>query len=370
MVVVPEQLIGVGGLQRHARRRRARRRSVDLSQCGTGIEGIGELGPIQAVCRRAAVAKAKQCRIGVAGLGPGRVAVLGLLIEDPHMGDTVDRPGRRDLDLAGQIDIADAVVRGLRRSVGGAVILLQQFDRDGRGRTEVILGRAKVEVKFSLVALGADIAIEAANVRRGKIAKSVVMHAFERDIGGKIIDLFAPLRRTLHAPERSAHGVDFGAVIVEAVFHLHDDGAAERIQSERGIVGHQIHGLYGGGRNQIPVDGVAERLIDAHAVLINRKPLRCAGHRRSNEAAKFYVRLEWVAGNFIDGNARHVLLQGIGDVQRPGLLDLIGVDDIDARRHLVGIDIGAGKRRGRINQDGGDGADPAGCALVAATFGA
>ena len=349
VIVVPEQLVGIGCLQRDAARCRMSRRSIVLSQHRVRIEGIGKLNSVQAVCRVDAVTKTKQRRIGVAGLRSRWVAILHLLIEDPHMGDTFDRPGRCDLDLPGQIEIANAVVQGLRRGVGGTIILLQQFDGYRRGRAEIIFGRTHVEVEFSSIVLGADVAIETANVRRRKVAKSVVVYSFECDVGGKIVDLLAPLRRSLHAAERSTHGVDFGAVIVEAVFHLHNDRAAERIQPERGIVGHQIHGLYGGGRNQIPVDGIAECFIDAHAVLINRKPLRSARNRGSNEAAKIYARRKWIAGDFIDGDARHVVLQGIGDVQRIGSLDLIGVDDIDTRRHLVGIDAGAGKRRRRIH---------------------
>ncbi len=283
------------------------------------------------------------------------------------MGGAVERPGRRGLDLPGQIDVADAVFGGLRRRVGRAPILLEQFGRHGRGRAEIVVGRADVEMKFAAVVPVADIAVEASHIRRREVAKAVVVQSFERAVNGEIVDLLAPLRRTLHAAERTAHGVDFGAVIVEAVLHLHHDGAAQRIQSERGIVGHQVDGLYRGGRNQIPVHGIAERLIDAHAVLINRKPLGGARYRRSNEAAKFHVRLKRIAGNFTDGDARHVLTQGVGDVQRPGLLDLIGVNQVDARRYLVRIGAGAGKRRG-IYQHSRYGPSHAGSILIAAAF--
>ena len=64
------------------------------------------------------------------------------------------------------------------------------------------------------------------------------MQPFERAIDGEIVDLLAPLRRALDAAERAAHRVDLGAMIVEAVLHLHVDRAAQRIEAERGIVGH------------------------------------------------------------------------------------------------------------------------------------
>jgi hypothetical protein len=115
------------------------------------------------------------------------------------------------------------------------------------------------------------------------------MQSFERAIDGKIVDLLAPLRRTLDASERAAHRVDLGALIVEAILHLHVDGPAQRIETERGIVGHHGDRPDRGGRNQIPVDGVAERFVDAHAVLVNRKSLRRARRpemRRSRETAR------------------------------------------------------------------------------------
>ena len=149
------------------------------------------------------------------------------------------RPGRRRLDLARQIEIADAIIGGLRRGVGRAPILLQQFDRHGRGRAEIVVGDAHIEVKFVVFVLVADIAIEAANVRRREIAKAVVVQPFKRAIDGEVVvDLLAPLRRTLDAAERAAHRVDLGALIVEAILHLHVDGAAQRIEAESGIVGH------------------------------------------------------------------------------------------------------------------------------------
>jgi hypothetical protein len=177
-------------------------------------------------------------------------------------------------------------------------------------------------------------------------------------------------RRALDPPERAAHRVDLGAVIVEAVLHLHVDRPAQRIETERGIVGHHRDRPYRGGRDQIPVYRVAEGLVDANAVLVNREPLGSAGHRGGDEAAKLHVGLEGIAGNFIDDDTRHVFLQGIADVQRPGLLDLVGVDEVDARRHLLGIDAGARYRRGRVYHQLGYGPGDSSGVLGAAGLGA
>src|SRR3984893_10905121 len=82
---------------------------------------------------------------------------------------------------------------------------------------------------------------------------------------------------------------------------------------------------------------VAERFVDANPVLVNRKSLRCACHRRSDKPPKLHVRLEWISRHFTDNDARHVLLQGIRDVQRMGALDLVYVNNIDACWNLIDI---------------------------------
>jgi len=284
------------------------------------------------------------------------------------MCDAFDGPGRCDFDLSGEIDVPNLVGRGLRRGVGGAPILLQQLGRRGRGRAEIIVGDAHVDMKFGLIVLDADVAIEAPNVRCLEISKSAVVQPFERAVDGEIVDLLAPLRRALDPPERAAHGIDLGAVIAEAILHLDVDGPAEGVQPECGIVGHHGDRFDGGGRNQIPVDGVAERFVDTHAVLVHGEPLRRAGHRRSDEAAELHIGREWIAVDFVEGDARYVFHQRIGDVERAGLLDLTGVDGVDARRYLVGIHASAGQRRGRIDEDSLQGPNRAARSAVAAGF--
>ena len=208
-------------------------------------------------------------------------------------------------------------------------------------------------MKFAAVGPVADIAVEPANGRFRKIAEAVVAQSFQRAIDGKIVDLLAVLRRTLDASERAAHRVDFGALVVEAILHLHVDGSAQRVEAERGIVGHDGDRPDRSGRDQVPVDGVAERFVDAHPVLVNRQSLRRTGDRRCDKTSKLHVRHKWIAGRVADDEARHVLLQGVRDVQRVGARDLRGADRVDACRHLVDIDSHAGdrRRRGRVDKN-------------------
>jgi hypothetical protein len=140
-------------------------------------------------------------------------------------------------------------------------------------------------------------------------------------------------------------------LITETVLHQDVDSAAERVEAERGIVGHDGDRPDGSGRDQVPVDGVAERFVDAHAVLVDRQPLGRAGDGRSDKPAELDVRLKWIAGRVADEDSRYLLLQRIRDVQRPGTLDLPCPYRVDACRHLVDIHSRTGRRRRRRRVD-------------------
>ena len=165
------------------------------------------------------------------------------------------------------------------------------------------------------------------------------MQPFKGAIYGKVVvDLFAPLRRTLDTPERSAHRVDLGAVIVESILHLDVDCAAQRVEAKRRIVGHNADRSYRRGWNQIPIDSVAERFVDAHPVLVDCKALGRSGHGRCDKATKFHVGLEWIAGDLVEADARHLLLQRVSNVQRVGARDLRGINEVEACGHFVDVD--------------------------------
>jgi len=72
--------------------------------------------------------------------------------------------------------------------------LLQQFDRRSRSRSEVIVGRAHVEMKFAVAVLITDIAVKPADIGCRKIPEPVIMQSFERAIDGKMVVLPSSLR--------------------------------------------------------------------------------------------------------------------------------------------------------------------------------
>ena len=69
--------------------------------------------------------------------------------------------------------------------------------------------------------------------------------------------------------------------------------AAQGIEAEHGVgAGHERHGGDRRSRNQVPIDGVAERLIDAHTVDVDRQAFRGAQQRRGREPVVVDVELK------------------------------------------------------------------------------
>ena len=77
----------------------------------------------------------------------------------------------------------------------------------------------------------------------------------------------------------------FEALEREAVLHLQIDRATERIQAEHRVVRLDVGAFDRVGRNEVEVDRVAERLVDADPVHVDGEALRLARHRRGDEAA-------------------------------------------------------------------------------------
>src|SRR3984885_8286789 len=188
----------------------------------------------------------------------------------------------------------------------------------------------------------ADIAVEAPDIRGAEIAVAVVVHAFQGAVDRPIADLIAPLQRTLETAERAPHHVNLRAVIVEAIFHLNRDGAAKRIETLGRIFRHHGDRLYRPSRYQVPIDGIAERLVDTDTVLIDRQSLRRTRNRRRNKTTELDIRLKLISGDVADVDPCHVLPESIHDVEGIGTLDFRRIYKVDAGGNFVN-----GQRRAR-----------------------
>ena len=94
--------------------------------------------------------------------------------------------------------------------------------------------------------------------------------------------------------ERTAGQCSVQPLKREPVLHPNGHRAAQRVQPIQRRRAQNIHPVDRDVRNEVPVDRVAEGLIDAHAILIDGDTLRGAEYRRRIEATNQNVRLKGV----------------------------------------------------------------------------
>ena len=126
------------------------------------------------------------------------------------------------------------------------------------------------------------------------------------------------------AAKRSVVKFGLRTLIAEPVLHLHRQSAAERVQAEHGLrPGQHLHAIDCRHGNEIPIDRIAERIVDAHAVLIDGQSLRQSQERRCGETAKVEVGLQRVVLSMIDAHAAELPVQEVAQVERLRALQLL-----------------------------------------------
>lgn len=112
--------------------------------------------------------------------------------------------------------------------------------------------------------------------------------------------------------------------------------SAEGVEPEQRIgARHHVHALDGRIGYQVPVDHIAEGLVDTYTVDVDGNALRRAQQRRRREAAVVERRLVGVFLPHVQIHAAHVLAQCLGAAQRLLALYLAAGDGLDVGRHLV-----------------------------------
>src|SRR5262249_22577010 len=98
--------------------------------------------------------------------------------------------------------------------------------------------------------------------------------------------------------------------------------------------------------DEVPAYIVAKRLVEPHAVLIDRKAGGRSQHWRYGKAAVLDVRLKQVVFVVVDADAAQTLVQERGQRRRSLLGDVGGRQNLNICRHLVAVDAEArGERR-------------------------
>src|SRR5215470_16573411 len=137
-------------------------------------------------------------------------------------------------------------------------------------------------MELGLVAAHTDIRVDAAHLGRGTIAPATIVDHVSRSIERNIVLLGAVLRADAAPSKRAKDGLDLTSFVVEAVLHLDRHGPADRVEAEDRVAGKDVEAPDRALRDEIPVHRIAERLVDAYAVLIDGQTLRRA-HRGRRE---------------------------------------------------------------------------------------
>ncbi len=137
-----------------------------------------------------------------------------------------------------------------------------------------------------------------------------------------------------------------------AIFSLYRQRATQRVQAEQRVgAGHQRDRGNRRFRDEVPAHHIAERLIQAHAVQINRQPLWRAQQRRRGKAAVIHIRLKRVVLHLIDVNAADVAVQKIRQAKAIAALQVGIGGRLHRRRNLLSRKADARQRRGTDDFD-------------------
>ncbi len=175
------------------------------------------------------------------------------------------------------------------------------------------------------------------------------------DVARDIADLAAILRRELPPAEGAARGCGLAALEAEAGLHLDHQRAAERVQAIDRVGRDDAHLGDGDVGHQVPVEVVAEGLVQAHAVLVDGDARRRAEHRRGREAAVLHIRLKRVVLVGVEVDAAEALVEHRAEPGRALARGVGGGKAARVRRQLVAVDAAAGKRAGADHLDLGQG---------------
>ena len=164
---------------------------------------------------------------------------------------------------------------------------------------------------------------------------------------------FAPYCASLDdASERAALHVAVESLIGETVLCLKVYRSPQRIQAEHRIVRPQIGAFDHIGRDQVPVYGVPERLVEPDPVHVNGKPLRRALQRGGRKAAVVEFLRNGIAVRIRNRHAGNQLENCFGDRRRRISGEILAGHRTYGGRYPVAIHAPAGQRRRRY-LDGG-----------------
>src|SRR3984957_5667316 len=283
----------------------------------------------------------------------GRVAIDMGLVEGAEIRVALEAQGGRIIVAGGPVHHRELVFGRLRNGDDAVPAVLQFLDRGIGPGAKLAIARSQLQVRFKPVRLVANIAVEVGNLRISVDAPPTIVDLRRRHIDRVIANLLSVLNFLLSAIERAGANISLETLPREAVLHGYGHRAAQCVESEdwvssndRGLVDRILW-------NKLPIDRVAERLVDAHAVLIDGEADRRSADSRRVKSAIHEVRLKVVARDIADGHSRRLTRQGLRQGRVVEGLDVLRVRLPDSEGRLGDIDVTAAERRRRDHVESG-----------------
>ena len=185
----------------------------------------------------------------------------------------------------------EAVVGGVGPRIGLPRIG-EHRHRKRLGPLEMVVGDRHRDVELVAFLPSIETRVEAADAGRRVVAPAILVDRFESGEAGESAVVDTRVGRRLDPAERSRGNRGSGTRVAKAVLHVDRQRAPQRVEPEDRVrTGQELHRGHRVLRQQIPVDDVRERFVDAHAVLEDRQSLRSSKERRCRESAEAHVGL-------------------------------------------------------------------------------
>jgi hypothetical protein len=278
----------------------------------------------------------------------------------------IDRPGpvRPRIDRPGQPEVSrQRVLSAQGRHEQSVLGLIGRGEERGAVRGEQLLGQRAVPGQPGVGSDQREIGGRArVPVRRRHEA---VLRARWRPVAPAV--LVEPLRRGEDpeplgvrtgvgadqlAPPRAVQQRRVQPGVREPGLALQRQRTAQRVAAEDRVrAGDQVDRPDRVRRDEIPVDRVAERLVQPDAIEVHRQALRGPEQRGREEAAVLHVRLQRVALHRVEVDAAERLPGVRRQVEALVVGEILGRDRLDVRRHVILGQARAVQRRRRGHVD-------------------
>ena len=201
------------------------------------------------------------------------------------------------------------------------------------------------------VAPPADIAVELPQIGPVELPPTVAVHQIGRDIGGRVTALQAVFESTADGAERPAMHLGRPALPGKAVLQLDRQRAAQGIQPEHRVRSLQVQFVDRDVRQQVPIHRIGERLIETHAVHVNRQPLGVAVQRGRRKPAINEIRLKLVPLRIAQRHPGNRFLQCPQRRRDTGSRDVLTGQYMGRRRYFGSVEPRTQQGRGADHHD-------------------